>query len=70
MTEVFVKKVGQEYQLWISSRSGLAPAGPRLLKGTTRSYVNGPPDFQFRHTAAKAAYLEAERLQVYLSEVK
>lgn len=66
--EVYVKKVNGVWQLWINSHSMHSPAGPRLLKGATRSFVNGPPDFLFSHDNPKQAYTEAERLQLYLME--
>lgn len=69
MTEVFVKKVGAAWQLWISSRCGDSPAGPRLEKGGTRSFPM-PPEFIYQHSEPKPAYAEAERLQAYLSELK
>lgn len=66
--EVFVKKVGVVWQLWIHSHGVDAPAGQRLLKGTTRSFPNFPPEFDWTYTEPKPAYAEAEKLQTYLTE--
>lgn len=67
--EVFVKKVGAVWQLWVTSLFGQSPAGPRLEKGTTPSFcASGPPEFTYSHPQPQPAYVEAERLQRYLNE--